>query len=287
MTVWWLLGGLGICLAAWSLESARRVLNPDRRHISPPDSFPAYTVHPIVARDGSRFDVWVLETAAPRARLLLIHGYYANRHQVLDLAGGLRARGYEILLFELRGHGERPGPCTMGIRETTDAQAVLEWAAHRRDLERALPVGLLGLSMGAAVACQLAARERAVHAVVVDSIYSRLFPVLARSLWQRYHLPAIPWAWLTWWSLQLSLRRRLAPLDPAVLAYRCRQPLLAIQGGEDRRVVPLLGREFYRCWAGPKERWFEERIAHVGMFARHPQEYCNRVADFFDRTLRT
>jgi len=285
VTVWWLLGGLGICVAAWSIESARRVLNPDRRHLHPPDPLPAYTVHPIVAPDGSRFDVWVLETAAPRARLLLIHGYAANRHQVLDLAGGLRARGYEILLFELRGHGERPGPCTAGIRETTDAQAVLQWVARHRDLEHSLPVGLLGLSMGAAVACQLAARERAVRAVVVDSIYSRLFPVLARSIWQRYHLPAIPWAWLTWWSLQLALRSRLAPLDPAVVARRCSQPLFAIQGGEDRRVVPLLGREFYRCWAGPKERWFEERIAHVGMFARHPQEYCDRVANFFDRVL--
>lgn len=158
MTVWWLLGALGICLAVWSIESTRRILYPERRHILPPDPLPAYTVHPIVAPDGSRFDVWVLETTTPRGRLLLFHGYDANRYQVLD---------------------------------------------------------------------------------------------------------------------------------PVVLARRCHQPLLAIQDGEDRRVVPLLGREFYRCWAGPKERWFEEQIAHVGMFARHPQEYCGRVAEFFDRTLRT
>ena len=71
----------------------------------------------------------------------------------------------------------------------------------------------------------------------------------------------------------------------AALVPRLRQPLFAIQGGEDRRVVPLLGREFYRRWAGPKERWVEPRVAHVGMFARHPEAYCRRVADFFDRTL--
>ena len=50
-------------------------------------------------------------------------------------------------------------------------------------------------------------------------------------------------------------------------------------------MVPLLGREFYRRWAGPKERWFEPHVAHVGMFARHPQAYGDRVAEFFDRTL--
>jgi pimeloyl-ACP methyl ester carboxylesterase len=146
-------------------------------------------------------------------------------------------------------------------------------------------VGVIGLSMGAAVACLVAARHAGVRAIVVDSIYSRLFPVLKRSIWQRYHLPALPWAWITWWAVQLVLRQRLTPLDPARLAARLTQPLLAIQGGEDRRVVPLLGREFYQGWAGPKERWFEPQVAHVGMFARHPQVYCDRVVSFFDRVF--
>ena len=282
--MWWLLGILIISLVAWSVESTRRILYPPRLVIPPPTPLPSYTTHVLVAPDGSALSVWILEARSPRARVLLFHGYYANRHQVLDLAGGLRARGYEVLLFELRGHGGRPGPCTLGTLEASDAHAILRWAASR-DQARPVPVGLLGLSMGAAVACQVAVREPSVGAVVVDSVYSRLFPVLARSIWRRYHLPAIPWAWLTWWSVQLAVRRRLAPVDPAVLASRLLQPLLAIQGGEDRRVVPLLGREFYRCWAGPKERWFEEQIAHVGMFARHPQEYCDRVANFFDRVL--
>ena len=282
--MWWLLSVLGISLAVWSVQSVRHVLYPKRVAIHPPEPLPPYTSHAIVAPDGSGFSVWVLEAPAPRARLLLFHGFYANRYQVLDIASRLRARGYEVLLLELRGHGERPGPCTVGIREAEDAHAVLQWAGTREGA-RPLPVGLLGLSMGAAVACQVAAREPSVRAVVVDSIYSRLFPVLARSIWRRYHLPAIPWAWLTWWSLQLALRRRLAPTDPAALAPRLRQPLLAILGGEDRRVVPMLGRDFYRRWAGPKERWFEEQIAHVGMFAGHPGEYGDRVANFFDRVL--
>ena len=282
--VWWFLGFVLLSLVSWGACSTRRILYPQRRLLQSPNPLPSYTTHDITAPDGARFDVWMLETSSPRARLLLCHGYYANRCQVLDLAAALRERYYEVILFELRGHGQRPGPCTLGVKEADDALAVLEWG-RTREGTNPLPVGVLGLSMGAAVACQVALCSAEVRAVVVDSVYSRLFPVLARSIWQRYHLPAFPWAWITWVSVQLVLGRRLASRDPVILAPHLHQPLLAVQGGEDRRVVPLLGRAFYQQWAGPKERWFEPKVAHVGMFAQHPQEYCKRVANFFDRVF--
>ena len=273
-----------VALVSWGIPSARMVLYPERRSLQPPHPLPPYTTHRVTSSDGAAFDVWLLDTPSPRARILICHGYYANRYQVLDIAQGLREHGYETVLFELRGHGSRPGPCTFGVKETEDAVAVLHWAS-RRDGAHPVPLGAFGLSMGAAVACQVAFRYPAIRAVVVDSIYSRLFPMLRKALWRRYHVPAFPWAWLTWWSVQLALRRRLSPLDPAVLAPKLHQPLFTIQGGEDRRVTPMLGREFYRQWAGPKERWFEPKIAHVGMFAKHRQEYCERVATFFNRVF--
>ena len=283
--MWWLLGSLVLLLAAWGGVSAHQALYPAHVPIPPPAPLPASTCHVLTAPDGVPFDVWVLEPRPPpRARLLIYHGYFASRQQVLSLADGLRLRGYEVVLPELRGHGQRPGPCTLGIRETEEAGVLLAWG-RRRDHAHPLPVGAVGFSMGAAVACQIAARHPEIRAVVADSIYSRFFPILKRAIKRRYHLPAIPWVWVTWWSLEIALGRRLRPLDPASLAPRLHQPLLAIQGGEDRRVVPMLGREFYRRWAGPKERWFESKVAHVQMFATHPQEYRDRVASFFDRTL--
>ena len=146
--------------------------------------------------------------------------------------------------------------------------------------------GVLGLSMGAAVVCQAAIRDAGIQAVVVDSPYARFFPVLRRRIVERFPWAGTFGARLTWWTVQAALGRRLAPVDPATLAPRLRQPMLAIQGGEDRRVEPALGQELYEAWAGPKERWFEPRIAHVGMFVAHPDEYHRRVAEFFTRTLK-
>ncbi len=283
--MWWLLALVVLLLAGWGAVSASWVLNPERRALPLPDPLPAYERHQLTALDGASFDVWRLRPgSALRGRLVICHGYYANRSQVLDIADGLRERGYETLLFELRGHGSRPGPCTLGLKEADDVGVLLRWAAAQ-DGAHPLPAGILGLSMGGAVACQAAARYPELRAVVADSVYSRFFPVLRRSLRQRFRVPPFPWAWATWWGVQAALGGRLGRQDPAVLARRLRIPLLAIQGGEDRRVVPLLGREFYQRWAGPKERWFEPQVAHVGMFAEHPQAYCDRVAAFFDRTV--
>jgi alpha-beta hydrolase superfamily lysophospholipase len=275
---------LGIGLTGWAVCSARRLLYPERRPIPAPIPVPPHTVHTLHAADGAPFDVWLLEASSPRGRILLCHGYHANRLQVLGIADGLRGRGFETLLIELRGHGDRPGPCTLGVREAQDVLTALAWVRSRPGAA-GVGTGVLGLSMGATVVCQAAARDGGVRAVVTDSPYSRLFPVLRRSIRERYRLAGFPWAWLTWWAAQLALGRRLAPLDLAALAPQLRQPLFVIQGGEDRRVVAMPGREFYEAWAGPKERWFEPTVAHVGMFARQPEEYCRRVAEFFTRAL--
>ena len=282
--MWWLLGLVGFSFLSWGILSTRRILYPEPHIIQPPHPLPAYTLHPVTAQDGVSFNVWLLDTPAPRARLLLCHGYYANGYQVLGIAQCLRERDYEVVLVELRGHGGRPGPCTVGLKEAQDAEAVMAWG-RRRDGSHPLPVGVLGLSMGAAVVCHAALRCPEIRAVVVDSGYGRLFPVLQTVIWQRYHCPGVPFAWLTWWTLQLALRRRLARVDPVALAPQLLQPLFAIQGGADRRVPPPLAEELYQAWAGPKERWVEPQVAHVGMFAQHPQTYGDRVASFFDRTL--
>lgn len=281
--MWWVLVALGLALTGWGLSSVRQILYPERFTISPPQPLPPYTAQTLQARDGASFDVWRLEAPSPKARLLLFHGYFANRFQVLGIAGGMRKRGYESFLFELRGHGSRPGPCTLGVREAEDAAVVLDWI--RTTLQPSVPIALLGLSMGAAVACRVAAQHPDIRAVVADSLYSHFYSIIRYRIRHRYHLPPVPLAWVTWESLSLALRHRAASLDPEALAPRLHQPLLAIQGGADQVVPSGEGEAFYQRWAGPKARWFEPTAVHVELSRRDLHGYCDRVAAFLEQAL--
>jgi alpha-beta hydrolase superfamily lysophospholipase len=282
--IWWIVGAIGLIVSGWGVWSTERMLHPQPRPFaSSPPRRPLKTI-PLRSQEGELFDVWVLEPPDPHGVVVACHGYFANHVQVMGIAEGLCDRGYAVLAFDLRGHGSRPGPCTFGVNEAEDVGVMLRWIRHQPALSQ-LPVGLFGLSLGGAVACQAAVRHPDCSAIVVDSAYAHLFPVLARRIRREYHLPALPWAWITWWGVQAAVRRDLSRLDPARMASRSSLPLLVIHGEEDESVTVDNARALSASWQGPREQWIEPRIGHVGMFAHDPAGYCNRVAAFFDRWL--
>ena len=77
---------------------------------------------------------------------------------MLGIGARLWRRGYNVLLFDYRGHGEHAGTrVTLGYREVEDALAAVRYAFARLPERTAGPDR--AISMGAAVAIMAAARE--------------------------------------------------------------------------------------------------------------------------------
>jgi alpha-beta hydrolase superfamily lysophospholipase len=123
----------------------------------------------VLSGDGVRLAGWVFRTARPRRGLVIyLHGVGDNRGSSLWLARHLTGRGFDVLAYDSRAHGDSGGEaCSYGFHEKRDLHRVLDTIAVR-------PIVLLGHSMGAAIALQAAANEPRVAAVVAVASISDL-----------------------------------------------------------------------------------------------------------------
>lgn len=283
--MWWFWITVGT-LISWAVLSARHILYPERCQQTIADTKPELSSFSIDSLDKTSFDVWHLKPPSrPLGHLLFFHGYYANRYQVLWLADALRNRGYTGWLIEMRGHGDRKGPCTLSVRESEDALQLIRWINANAN-ESKLPIAVVGFSMGATVACRVALRFPGITAVIADSAYARLYPIIRENIKQRYYLPRF-FSWITWKAVQLFLLSSGGILEPTDMAKRINKPLLAIQAGCDTVVAASDGDEFYESWQGLKERWIDNKADHVKMFEENPEAYTDRVVIFLKNAMRS
>lgn len=95
--------------------------------------------------------------ATPRARVLLTHGYAEHAGRYVEhynrLVPQLTAAGFEVLAFDLEGHGRSPGP-----RGVTDIGRMADAHVAARRQASDLPLFLFGHSLGGLVTALSVAR---------------------------------------------------------------------------------------------------------------------------------
>jgi pimeloyl-ACP methyl ester carboxylesterase len=157
--------GAGGCMPpSWG---AGALLHPGKR---PPKRRPDQRFEELrLQGDGVRLVAWSFPTSgARRGTVIYLHGVGSSRGASIGPARHLTARGFDVLAYDSRAHGESEGEaCTYGFHEKRDLRRILETVTAR-------PIVLLGHSMGAAIALQAAAGEPRVAAVVAVSTISDL-----------------------------------------------------------------------------------------------------------------
>jgi fermentation-respiration switch protein FrsA (DUF1100 family) len=226
---------------------------------------------------------WLLPQGARSPAVLACGGYRGRRSDLLGIASYLWRRGFAVLLFDYRGHGDHAGePVTLGYRELEDARAALAFLRQRLP---GSPLGVIGYSMGAAIAIMVAAREPDVRAVVADSPFTSQREIVA---WHaRRKLGPLTEPVLALVDRQLYKRygyrfRDVEPLRDVV--HLAPRPLLVIHGSHDT-VIPLEhAQRLYAAAGEPKELWITDTI-HCGAYFQDRPGYCARVAAFLERAL--
>ncbi|MFO0960633.1 MAG: alpha/beta fold hydrolase [Isosphaeraceae bacterium] len=222
---------------------------------------------------------WLPDPSSDRL-LILVHGMRESSEHLADLAVDLHRRGFNVLFFDLRGHGRSdPHRLTMGRRERADLLAALKWARG----EGFTPdrIGWLGRSMGGAMLVMEGADNPEIGVVVLDSPYGNLPVLLDDQLTRHSHLPKVfnPGIILAAHQVYGVRTDDLMPIESA--RQWGDRPMLLIHGDQDA-IVPIEQARSLAQAAGPScELRILRGVGHVRAYRQDPSGYADQVAAFF------
>ena len=282
---------------AVSLRVADGLTKLERRALEPPPTSIAATHEDVSfkASDGITLKGWwftsTLPTFAPVDRaVVFVHGRGANRissgFHADKIAPIFLARGWNVLLFDLRGHGESGGErYSLGQYEPRDIVAAVELAAAKTNIPKAR-VAVIGESLGAGSAIMTVALDPTIGPVVADSAYADGYTVVSEvgpnySGLPGMFTPGIAIASRLFFGLDVWSVR---PAD--VVRAHPERAWLFIQCTADGTVYAHHGSDLKAASANKDtELWMVEGCGHVKAFSDHPAEWQQRVLAFLDREI--
>jgi fermentation-respiration switch protein FrsA (DUF1100 family) len=268
-------------LSAWA--TARRITAPgprERKFVTPWELGIPYEEVSFRTEDGLLLGGWWLPSRRAKRTVIALHGHRGARHHCVGIAAAMWRRGANVLLFGQRGRGSSEGvTISLGHFETVDASAAIGYALSRAPN---VPVGLIGYSMGGAVALIGAAWDGRVGAVVADSPFASERELVRNLLRKRVGPLAGPVA---------ALSERLLPYDPAKdepleeVAKIAPRATLFIHGLLDETCDPEDSVRLFEAAGEPKELSLLEGVGHCDAYFLDREAYCQRVAAFFEEHL--
>jgi len=221
--------------------------------------------------DGLKLAAWYVSAAGTPTpttdapTILLTHGLLENKRSMLHLVPWLHNAGYNVMLFDLRGHGQsEKQPTTIGRKEVLDVQAALDWLDAKGVGER---VGGIGMSLGAAALVNTAVQDDRLDALVLDSLFAN------------------------WNETDFAKDYRLPPdwlvpgvPNPEELMPKVHVPVFIIHGTADILTKVDHAYRLYDAANEPKRIWINDS-GHAWSSWTYPDVYRERVLDFFGTAL--
>lgn len=228
--------------------------------------------------DGLSLAGW-LAPGPGRAAIVLLHGYPAEKADMLPIAAGLGPR-FTTLLVDQRYFGRSEGwVTTLGARERRDLGRAVDFLTAR-GFDR---VGVFGFSLGGAVAILAAAEDPRIRAVAAYGAFADL-----RALGQELYA----WLWILKYPLvesmalwgRLFLGVDLMRPSPASAATALSIPVLLIHSRLDEQISFRHAERLQRALEkNPRAAaYFIERGRHGEL----PRDFQPRLAAFFEEHLR-
>ncbi|WOE69497.1 alpha/beta fold hydrolase [Hydrogenimonas thermophila] len=222
---------------------------------------------------------WWIPAKSNKA-VLLLHGNGGNRNGyhsgVFELGKIYHNRGFNVMLVDLRAHGESSGKRVyFGVKEhkdmlswlnTVDPKGKYEWYLH-------------GFSMGASTVLMMAESdpERFVK-VVADAPWIDFEALVKQELWKRAHLPSFAYSYVKWIAETFFDQDFVFADNRDRCKKLCKKEILYIFESNDS----LLSDYHYRLLKSicpSAEIKIFDGVAHVDAFKQHPDRYVQVLTE--------
>jgi pimeloyl-ACP methyl ester carboxylesterase len=279
-------GYLGIsAYAGHTLSMPNRVFDPSKAS--------TFTVPPqeveFRTSDNLQIRGWFIPAKKTDKVLILVHGLNSSR--TLELAGkfpefgsALNQRGFSILMIDLRGHGQSASSrFTFGITERRDVIAAVEWLKTKGFKPQ--KIGVLGVSMGSAAVIGAAADDSDIGAVVTDSGYAEVYPVIQKHWRSASGLPEIFLPSTMLFGHLLTGHDPIASKPVQEISRIAPRPVLIIHSTIDP-YTPVENAYRLREAYPLAEYWETNAKQHPESYNTNPKMYVDKVTDFYNRSLK-
>lgn len=194
----------------------------------------------------------------------------------------LSEAGYGILMFDFQAHGESAGQqITFGYFESRDSRAAVDYVRQRFP-DR--PIGLIGVSLGAAAAL-LAEPVLDIHAFVLESSFPDFVTATKDRLEWVTCRPARMLSPLL--TIQTHLRFGVSAdeIRPIDRVEKIKAPKLFLHGTLDPRTKFYEAEEMFSRAAEPKTFFPVVGAGHEDMHVFLGKDYEDLVLNFFEKNL--
>ncbi|MBI3468798.1 MAG: alpha/beta hydrolase [Planctomycetes bacterium] len=236
---------------------------------------------------------WLFRSHSGAGRnVILVHGWNADRlgleYPACDVAHDLVGHGYDVLLFDLRACEESGGErFTLGNTECRDVLGAYDFmrdgtAGSGYDVGQ---MAFIGVSMGGAALLRASPEMKDVEAIVVDSAFAELRPLLEEKLPGRTSLPTfLNGPILAAARVCYQLEPNLRPIEQ--VQSQPERAFLFFHGATDTIIPPEHSRRLREASVHPASDLVVVPGADHGKnYDTDPAAYMQRIYQFFDTQL--
>ncbi len=230
---------------------------------------------------------WFLPAEGSDDVIIMLHGNDYHRDDptigMLEIAGELVDHGYNVLTFDLRGHGESEvTKISRGYYEKRDLLGAIDYLKGRGYDD----IGVLGYSMGAGITLITAAESDDIDAIVSDACFADFGEIVSSEMSRLYKIPSFVSSPM-FFLIKVFYRVDIMAVSPVgYVADIAPTPILFIHGQEDETTPVAHADRLYEAASQPKELWKVPGAEHVRSYQTEPEEYITRVTTFFDNVFK-